>query len=413
MPASLVGLAEALLVGLVIGAQREAAQDERHAGVRDFFLIALAGGICGLLDSALLTAAALVVIGGILAVFHWEARTRTGITTEMAAVATFCLSVLATHPARPLGAGLAIGAALIVVVFLEAKRALHTFLRQTITEREFNDTIWFLALIFIVYPILPTGSYGPYGAFSPRQVWLFVILVSSISFAGYFLEKFLGADKGLAWTSLLGGLASTTAATLAFARQSREQPEERRLYWSAMTIANAIQFPRVVAILYVVNSALAYATLSTLAAMTGAGLLCGALLYRRSSPAGATRRLPTGNPFRLVPALKFGALFAAVMFFSKAAAAELGDRGVYWASTAGGAVDADAVSVSLANLELAGAVSLATARSVLFVALLANAVVKTGLAAWAGGAAFAWRAALTFAAMFAAGALALSLSGLA
>jgi uncharacterized membrane protein (DUF4010 family) len=409
MPASLVGLAEALLIGLVIGAQREAAQDERQAGVRDFFLIALAGGICGLIDSALLTATALAVIGAVLVLFHWEARTRTGITTEMAAVATFCLAVLATHPARPLGAGLATGAALIVVVFLEAKRTLHTFLRQTITEREFNDTIWFLALIFIVYPILPTGSYGPYAAFSPRQIWLFVILVSSISFAGYFLEKFLGADKGLAWTSLLGGLASTTAATLAFAREAKEQAEDRRLYWSAMTIANAIQFPRVLAILYVVNSGLGYSALSTLTAMTGAGLLVGALLYRRSRPAGATHRLPTGNPFRLMPALTFGALFAAVMFLSKAAATELGDRGVYWASTAGGAVDADAVSVSLANLEQAGAISLDTARAVLFVALLMNAVVKTGLAAWAGGVGFAWRAALTFAAMFAVGAVVLGL----
>ena len=412
VPVSLVGLAEALLIGLIIGAQREAAQDERQAGVRDFLLIALAGGICGLIDNALLTAVALLVIGGMLAVFHWEARTRTGITTEMAAVATFCLCVLAAHPARPLGAGLATGAALVVVVFLEAKRALHTFLHRTLTEREFNDTIWFLALIFIIYPILPVGAYGPYGAFSPRQIWLFVILVSSISFAGYFFEKFLGAGKGLAWTSLLAGLASTTAATLAFAREARDQPEKRRLYWSAITIANAIQFPRVIVILYVVNSRLAWGALGTFAAMTAAGLLFGSLLYRRSQPPPAARGLATGNPFRLIPALKFGALFAAVMFLSKAAAAELGDRGVYWASAAGGAVDADAVAVSVAHLEAAGAVSLAPARTLLFVALLMNAVIKSGLAAWAGGAALAWRAAATFLAMFAVVALALGVGRL-
>lgn len=403
-PAPLAGLAEALLIGLVIGAQREAAQDERQAGVRDFLLIALTGGICGILDTPWLSAAALLAIALMLAIFHWQARERTGITTEMAAIAAFCLAVLAATPTRPLGSGLAVGGALIIVAFLEAKRALHTFFRETITEREFSDTILFLALIFIVYPILPEGAYGPYEALAPRQVWLFVILVSSISFVGYFLEKFLGAGKGLAWTSLLGGLASTTAATLAFARQSREDPGGRNRYWSAAVVANAIQFPRVLAILYVVDPALAFEGSALLLTMAGAGLLLGGALFSRNRQGGEPQRLPTGNPFRLGPALKFGAVFATVMFFSKAAATEFGHLGIYWASAAGGALDVDAVAVSLANLEHGGIVPVATARSVLFLALVMNAAVKSLLAAWAGGSGFGLRVAAAFALIFSAGA---------
>jgi uncharacterized membrane protein (DUF4010 family) len=406
-----VGLAEALLIGLIIGAQREAAQDERQAGVRDFLLIAVTGGICGVLNVAWVSATALLAIALLLAVFHWQARERTGITTEMAAVATYCLAVLAATPARPLGAGLAIGAALIVVVFLEAKRALHTFIRQTITEQEFNNTIWFLALIFIVYPILPEGDFGPYDAFSPRRIWTFVILVSSISFGGYFLEKFLGAGKGLAWTGLLGGVASTTAATLAFARQARDEPGQIARYWSVTVIANAIQFPRVLTILYIFNVSLAVASLPLLAVMTAAGLLLGGALYLRSESVPGDHRLPTGNPLRLLPALKFGAIFAGVTFLSRAAVGELGSRGLYWASTAGGAVDADAITVTLASLEFEGAIALATARGVLFLALLTNAVVKTCLAAWAGGGAFAVRVAIAFAVIFTAGGLVLWLGG--
>lgn len=401
--APLRGLAEALLIGLVIGAQREAAQDERQAGVRDFLLIALTGGICGILNTPWLSAAALLAIALMLAIFHWQARERTGITTEMAAIAAFCLAVLAATPARPLGSGLAVGGALIVVGFLEAKRALHTFFRQTITEREFSDTILFLALIFIIYPILPGGAYGPYAALAPRQIWLFVILVSSISFVGYFLEKFLGAGKGLAWTSLLGGLASTTAATLAFARQCRDDPDGHRRYWSAAVIANAIQFPRVLVILYVVDPQLALESSVLLLAMTAAGLSLGGVRFPRHGSGAGAQRLPTGNPFRLTPALKFGAVFAAVMFLSKAAATEFGGRGVYWASAAGGALDVDAVAVSLANLERGGIVPLATASTVLFLALLMNAAVKSLLAAWAGGARFGLRIAAAFAVIFAAG----------
>ena len=76
--------------------------------------------------------------------------------------------------------------------------------------------------MLVIYPLLPQGSFGPYAFFSPRQVWMFVILISSISYVGYFLEKFLGEERGMLYTSVLGGLASTTAATLHFARESRE-----------------------------------------------------------------------------------------------------------------------------------------------------------------------------------------------
>ena len=131
-----------------------------------------------------------------------------------------------------------------VVGFLEAKRSLHKLVRETITEVEFNDTLRFLAIIFIVYPILPAGEFGPYQFLAPRKIWAFVILVSSVSYAGYFLQKFLGAKRGLKLAGVLGGLASTTAATASFARSSSDEPENRLLYAQAAVIANAMQFPR-------------------------------------------------------------------------------------------------------------------------------------------------------------------------
>ncbi|MCP5120756.1 MAG: MgtC/SapB family protein, partial [bacterium] len=178
MPTELTGFAEALLIGLIIGIQRETSHPKHNAGVRDFLLIALTGGICGFLGNAWLTAAALLAITVFLAVYHWECKDDSGITTEMAAIATYCLAVLAAAPTEPIGSGLAVGAAIVMVVFLEAKRALHRFIRETITDTEFNDTLWFLAIIFIVYPVLPEGQFGPYDAISPKHIWLFVILVS-------------------------------------------------------------------------------------------------------------------------------------------------------------------------------------------------------------------------------------------
>ncbi len=403
LPDAVKAIAEALVIGFLIGAQREASHGERHAGVRDFVLIALVGAICGLLQAPWLTVAALFSIAALLAVFYFHVGERTGITTEMAAVATFCLGYLTATPDNPPAAQLAIGTAIAVVAFLEAKRSLHKLLRETITEIEFNDTLRFLAIIFIIYPLLPEGAYGPFGFLEPRTVWLFVILVSSISYAGYFVEKFLGAQRGMKFVAIFGGLASTTAATTSFARSSVEATQELPLYSQAAVIANAIQFPRVLVILAVVSPQLARACLIPLATMCAAGLLYALVVLRRAPRETAGGSVGGSNPFRLLPALKFGAVFAAILFVSKAAAKLYGSGAVYWTSAIGGSVDADAVVVSVAGLLSLGGVTIKASATSVLLALLMNGVVKTGIAFFAGTRRFAWRLTGGFMAMFGAG----------
>ncbi len=406
------GFVEALLIGALIGAQRETQKEEGQPGLRDFVLIAIAGGVCGLLEEPWLTGSCLVAIVVLLTVYYLRVPERSGITTEMAAVATFVLCVLTATPGNPAGGRLAVGAAIVVVASLEAKRSLHRFVRETITETEFNDTIRFLAIIFIIYPLLPEGAVGPNEVIEPRQVWTFVILVSSISYVGYFFQKFLGQQRGLLLTSILGGLASTTAATLAFSREVRERPEALRTYWSAAVLANAIQFPRIVLILSLVNVEVAQRASIVLLIMTALGLLLGRLLYPGAAPPGEEKRAEVGNPFRLGPALKFGALFAAIVVASKLAAERFGGEGFFWAAALGGTIDADAVTVSAASLQASGEVEAATAVSGILLALFMNAVLKSGLAAYAGGLRFGWRVALGFAAMFGAGGVAVVIRGI-
>jgi uncharacterized membrane protein (DUF4010 family) len=395
-------LAEALLIGFLVGAQREASQGEGHPGVRDFVLICLVGAVCGLLQNTWLAAAALLSVSGLLAVFYLRGRERTGITTELAAVTVFALGFLTATPMNRL----ALAAAVAVVAFLEFKRSLHRLLRETITEAEFDDTVWFLAVIFIVYPLLPEGRFGPYEFLAPREIWTFVILVSSVSYAGYFLQKFLGARRGLKLAGLFGGLASTTAATASFAKNSRQDPDNQVWLAQAAMLANAMQFPRLLVIIEVVSPPLAAALWKPMAAMTAVGL-AAAFLFTRGRPATPAPGPPAvsvRNPFRLWPALQFGALFGAILLASRAAAAAFGSGGVYWTSAFGGALDVDAVSLSLADLLTRGTVAEPSrAAGGVLLALLANAVLKTGLAYTAGTPAFARRVAANFAAMLLAG----------
>src|ERR1700722_752806 len=379
LSAAVESLAGALLIGLLIGGQREAAlRDAGHPdnsigtppGLRDFLIIALVGGVCGVLGTPWLTAPVLISITALLAVFHFEDRLhRRGVTTELAGVSTFALSYLAASPAPSFAEPVAIAVTLIVVVLLETKKRIEKLLRETISDTEFNGTLAFIGVVVVIYPLLPAGTYGPYAFFEPRQVWKFVILISSISYVGYFLEKFLGEEKGLFYTSVLGGLASTTAATLLFARESKERPQDTFGLWRAFVIANTVQFPRTFLIVIAVSPDLARVCVWPRTAMLICGLVVAEILKRWPHKRIESVPMESGNPFRILPALRFGAMFAAVVFLSKWASATLGTGAFYWTSLLGGLVDVSTVIAPASELLKNNSMTLWTAEIAVLLAL--------------------------------------------
>ena len=398
-------MGEALLIALIIGIQRESDAEERHAGIRDFLLIGLAGGICGILQNTALSAAALIAITGLLAIFRAQTPGRTGITTEIAGVSTFLLTILTADSRIPYSQTLAIGLTILSAFFLRARDSLRKLAREEITATEFTDTLLFLAVVFVIYPVLPDDAFGPFGFFHPRRIWMFIILVSSITYVGYFLQKFLGAKRGLKWTAVLGGLASTTAATLSFARDSREDPEQFDDYARATAVANAIQFPRLFVLLTVVSMHLALDSAPILATATLAGFGAGWLMMRGALGKAEPSKVKVGNPFRFVSALKMGGVFTVILFLVRWVAETAGTQAVYVSSAAGGSLDLDAVVLSMADLLSAGKTVEPVVKISIALAAGANAVVKTGIAFAVGGARFGFRLLAAFTAMFAAGGL--------
>jgi uncharacterized membrane protein (DUF4010 family) len=402
------GLLQALAIGFLIGAERESrAVDSPRAaapGLRDFVLIALTGSVAGFLGATLFTALAFAAIVAVILVRRLKDPTEHGITTEIAALLTFWLGLLTQRP--PFGM-LALGSAVGVTIILMVKDPITRLVREVISKTELYDTVKFLAIVFIVYPLLPAGEYGLYGFFMPRTIWKFVILVSSVSYVGYFLTRFIGGSRGLLLTGVVGALASTTATISAFAEGAREYPERWRDYAWAAIIANAIQFPRVAVIIYVMNAELARAAWRPLTVMLAAGLVIGSWQARaarrsRGSEPVAARPL-LRNPFSLWPAVQFGLIFTAILFVAKVGAVRFGERGVLSSSLVGGLIDVDAISISLANLVGAGEIWPAVGCLAVLLALLANGVFKTGIAFTAGGRRFGWTLAFAFAVMFALG----------
>jgi uncharacterized membrane protein (DUF4010 family) len=380
-----LGFLLAAVIGFLIGRTREESGHVPRPGIRDFVIIALLGAICGHLGEIALTVGGLAATTVVLVVARLQHPERTGVTTELGALATFLIGYLCLTPALPFGAALGI----VVAIALAAKSPLHHFALEIISEREFADTLRFLALIFIVFAVLPTGSYGPFGFVEPRTIWLFVVLICGVSFVGYFATKFLDAEKGMVLSALFGGLASSTAYTGAVARTVRETPESAVALARATLLANSIMPPRMLLTAAVVSPQLAIAALPTFGAMTVAGLVSAWLLGRAGASAAAYRAgAGFKNPFSLGPALRFGLVFAVVLFMTRAAKHYLGDSGMLASSAISGLIDVYAVTLSLAGFINAGDTKLADAVLALVLAAATNNAFKSGLAVSSGQPAF-------------------------
>ncbi len=388
-------MAEALAIGLLVGIERYKGRtpgEKSFAGVRTFTVFALLGGVAGLVDRpafvlSIFAALALLVVVG------YSRERGLGLTTEAAALLVFWLGYLVFHVEA-----LAISIAIVLTLLLASKQAIHGFVRESISERELFDTLKFLAVVLVVYPLLPDRDLGPYLFFNPSETWLFVVLVAALGFAGYLGMRLLGERPGLLVAALLGGVVSSTAATMALAARARKSARAEPLFGLAAVAANAVQPLKLAALIWIVEAGLGRRVLLPLAAMSLTGFLGAWALWRRSRRAaggtGATRLLELSNPFSLTPVLQFAVVLTAVLFLVAAAEARLGDRGVYVASALGGGASASAVALSLAERLRDGGLEPATSVVALWLAIFTNALVKWAvcffraprtMALWLGG----------------------------
>lgn len=232
---ALVGLGLALASGLLIGLergwqQRERPEGHRVAGVRTFALIGLLGGLGGLLAQrwgagmliALLVLVGVYLVVGYLVTAHMHAVM--GLTTSVAALATFAIGALATSGAWHVSAV----AAVVVLALLRFKQLLHAGVGK-LSEAEISSGTQLLLISVVVLPVLPDRGFGPYEALNPYRLWWAVVLLAVLSFAGFVLMRSLGRKRGLVFTALLGGIVSSTATTATLARWAGQTPGWRPL----------------------------------------------------------------------------------------------------------------------------------------------------------------------------------------
>lgn len=389
-------LLSSLAAGLLIGTERgwygrKEDEGDRIAGIRTFSLTGLLGGILASLSAYtgewILAVAFLGLSGLLITSYVYEKKVLReediGITTEIALLITFALGTWAGfgHQLE------AVISAVAVMAILSMKPVLHKWLEK-IDLDVFYGGVKLLVISVILLPVLPDRGFGPWNALNPYWIWWMVVLISGLSFIGYVLRRYAGNRRGTVFTSLLGGLASSTAVTISLGQIARKRNAGKEWILSAgVLIASTIMFVRVAVEVSIVNIALLntlWLPLLVMLVATAAAVYW--MLSRREEipEPDAVARTDAQNPLQLFTAIKFGLLLGLILLLAEALEVWVGDKGVYLLAVFSGLMDVDAVTLSLSRMAVKG-LSETVASFAILLAVVTNTLVKGGLFVYAAG----------------------------
>jgi uncharacterized membrane protein (DUF4010 family) len=393
----------ALALGLLVGLERQRV-NHPLGGVRTFAMITVFGALCALIGQTLgpwMVPAGLIAAAGALVAGIWRvgaASDGPNLTTVFAALIMYAVGA-ATILAEPL-IGVVVAGGL--TVLLHAKDRLHRLIAG-LGSTDVTAVMQFILITLVILPLLPDRTFGPYQVFNPREAWLLVVLIVAIGLGGYVAWKLLGDRAGTLLGAILGGLISSTATTVSYARRTAAG-QGVGLAAMAIMLASAISALRVIGIIAVIAPAQSAAFWGPLGALAALMLVMAAVLWftARDAHAGGTEHT---NPAQLGTALIFAGLYGVVLIAVAWARDTLGPGAIYGVAAASGATDMDAIALSTARLVEKDQLEVAVGWRAVVIGLLANAVFKAGVAAVLGSRALARLVGILFGVVVVAGAL--------
>lgn len=367
-------LALAMLIGILIGLEREHRRSEKEeliAGVRSFTIACIAGMIASFLALKINPGILLISLGffaliSILYIYIKNVVLKTpGITGPIALYCTFLLGVLISYDIFiP-----AIAGAVVITLLLAEKRPLHSFATK-LTDDEIRSAGRFLAVVFILYPLTPDESY--FGIANPRTILLIVILVATISFISFIIMKNMGTQKGISISGMLGGAVNSEATTASLSAMAKKRHELIGSSFKGIILCNAAMLVRNLAIALIVDPA---GKVFFLMAIPQISMVLYSLITVNGlkNNSHMSESIHLESPFALSPAIKFAFGFTALSIVSKFSNLWAGAAGVY-ATALGGFVSSAVVTASATALTLNGDISYSTGA---ITAVLAS-IVSTG-----------------------------------
>jgi uncharacterized membrane protein (DUF4010 family) len=375
-----LSLATALACGLLIGIVRGwKLKDEkpgtRVAGIRTFSMLGLgagAAGLAGRLGYSLVAGVIAFALVALMALaYARELSEQRDATSAVAAIATIAMSFLAGigQPA------LAIASAAVGVTLLAMRTELHRFVDR-LGEEDVKALARYAIIAGAILPFLPSGHYGPLGAWNPQKLWLVVVLVTGFSFLGYIANRLFGERNGTIATAVIGGLYSSTAVTQSLAPRLGNMPKGGEAESAGIALATSIMYLRVVALVGILSTRVLPAFAALMAPAFIVSTLASWWLFRRASKRGEPTT--SSNPIAILPALGFLAFVAFAAVAAKWAETRFGDEGIAVLLLIVGSTDVDTAIITLGGLDPA-AIGAGLAALALAGTVVVNMAVKLGI----------------------------------
>jgi uncharacterized membrane protein (DUF4010 family) len=376
----------------LIGLEREYVQQKEDtpdfAGIRTFTLISLLGAITAFLETDFGMLPFALGFGGVILLSAINFVTKQirglgegGTTTEVAVILTFLFGATAYWNQLLVAGALAVVTALL----LSLKKGLHGAIRH-LKGRDLRAALQFALLSVVILPILPNHTIDPLGVINPFRIWLLVVFISGIGFAGYLFMKILGAETGTWLTGIFGGIISSTATTLSFSSRSKEAPKFANKFAVAILLASAVMPVRMFVVVGVIYPPLLRIIAIPLAVMLVSNVAMVYYYWQRFVQNGETEKkaIKITNPLRLTTALLYGLAFALVLVIVNLADKYLGTAGVYVTGFVTGIADVNPIMLSASQLASTGQLAVQIAGTAIVIAALTNTISK-GLIAFVMG----------------------------
>ena len=233
----------------------------------------------------------------------------------------------------------------IVIFLLNAKnRFLNVNFRVNIYELETLGKV--ILLSAVVLPLLPKDSNIPYLGISLYKIWLTVVVISTISYVSYLIQKYIFPSKGMILTGILGGLYSSTATTVVLSKKS-ESTQDSNIFTASIVGATLMMYLRLAVIVAIFNMEVFQIVLYPFLAFSIVCLIIVFIYYKKASNIPSNLEFKDSNPLELGTAFLFAFLFIVTMMITNFVVDNFGTTGLNVLSLIIGATDSDPFVLSL------------------------------------------------------------------